>query len=341
MSSSCSIWTSRSRTAPSVWPTQTSSSLVLSATSGSTSAKSAMAARSRRFATRMSCSASMSSPSRVPGSFASKVEKCRRRTARATAPIVISGSISLTPNRRAAGGPRSWDRSPTSNLLRPAGCNAHASRNSRTNASNVCVAAVGTSISTRCNRTGDPPPCGRIVVSSNATIPDGEPAAVRAKVRRRVRTSSSGRSRFVPLSGTHPAADGAVGALECLHVRAFQALAHLESAARSRSTDGSRVESLQRRLGTAPATETANPKRVARLLEAPVIGLDVDIDLVHAVSVCNDLRSRRVTPPLGLIQPALYGTKVDRVELPFDLLHILNHPLRNRAEIVASCSLLL
>ena len=163
---------------------------------------------------------------------------------------------------------------------------------------------------------------------------EGEGAAAGAHLEQREKS-------LCPSQGTHPAANGAVGALECLHVRAFQALAHLESAARSRSTDGSRVESLQRRLGPAPATETANPKRIARFLEAPVVGLDVDIDLGHAVSVCDDLRSRRVAPPLRLIQPALYRTKVDRVELPFDLAYSLSHPMRNRAEIVASCSSLL
>ena len=140
----------------------------------------------------------MSSPSRVPGSFASITVNCRRRTARATALPPIPVSTSIAPNRSGVEGRRSEDRSPASNLLRPAGCNAHASRSSRTNGSKPCSVAGGTSISTRRSRAGDPPPFGLIEVSSSAISPGGKPSILRKNARRRVRTSNNGSSRFVP-----------------------------------------------------------------------------------------------------------------------------------------------
>jgi hypothetical protein len=156
----------------------------------------------------MSWSSSMSSPSRVPGSFASITVNCRRRTARATALPPIPVSTSIAPNRSGVEGRRSEDRSPASNLLRPAGCNAHASRSSRTNGSKPCSVAGGTSISTRRSRAGDPPPFGLIEVSSSAISPGGKPSILRKNARRRVRTSNNGSSRFVPATARTRAATG-------------------------------------------------------------------------------------------------------------------------------------
>ena len=112
-------------------------------------------------------------------------------------------------------GRRSEDRSPASNLLRPAGCSAHASRSSSNERLERTAARPrGTSISTRRRRAGDPPPGGWIAVSSSAISPGGRPSALRKKVRRRVRTSNNGSSGFLPATARTRAPTGPLGAQE-------------------------------------------------------------------------------------------------------------------------------
>ena len=89
--------TSRSRTAPSSLPSQPSSSRKTWARTGSTPSNNDRAARSRRVATRMSCSSSGSSPSRVPGSLARTTASWRRRTAKARSPMVDRAEMSVGP----------------------------------------------------------------------------------------------------------------------------------------------------------------------------------------------------------------------------------------------------
>ena len=113
-------------------------------------------------------------------------------------PAFMPGSTSLGPNRSSATGRTSDDSRPTSNLLSPAGCNAQASRSSRTSGSSAGNAASGTSTSTRRRRAGGPPACGRIAVSSRAISAGGTPSTLRKKVWRRVRTSNIVTRVFVP-----------------------------------------------------------------------------------------------------------------------------------------------
>ena len=170
-SSSCSSWTSRSRTAPSTPPSQPSSSRSLVELAGRASAKSERPARSRRVATRMSCSSSMSSPRRVPGSWASMAEKCRRSTVRATVPMGALGSIAVGPNVSGAGAPRPADSRPASYFDSAAGWSPQATRRPSTNGVSAGVDPFATSISTRRRRAGGPPAGSLIDVSSSAMCP--------------------------------------------------------------------------------------------------------------------------------------------------------------------------
>ena len=317
MSARPSCCTSRSRTAPSTRPSQPSSSRNTWARTGRTSANSASAARRRRVATRMSWSSSGSSPRRVPGSFSRTTASCRRRTAKASSPIVEDSVISVGPRSGDPGISWPMARRPASNFDRRAGWSPHEARSCSTIGSSASSHSARTSTSTRRSCVGRCPPPTTIMVSSSATSAASMPPTRRAKGRRRVRTWRTSRRRCAPTMARSRRPDGSVGP-ERGDAGRRQDLGHLEALAQAAALRRAGV--LQRDLVVPAAPPGADDEPGAG--DAPVVGVEVGVD--QPPWRPGQRRDRPAVAGLDREgrqrgEPALDRSQVEGVELPFDL----------------------
>lgn len=127
---------------------------------------------------------------------------------------------------------------------------------------------------------------------------------------------------LLPDDGTYARGHRPARAEKRLQVCRPEAFTQLAPAAQSRGVGGSRFEPFQHRHRVAAAAESTDPEGIAGPLEPPVVGLEVEIDLGHAVAACDDLDCGPVRLPLGH-QPTQDRSQVECIELPLDLLNVV------------------
>ncbi len=292
-----------------------------SAPAGRKSANNESAARSRRLATRMSCSCSVSSPRRVPGSFASKAAKCRRSTAigdgadgrvgvdrrlseaprlrRAEAGRQEAGLVFAQPGGlKAALGPQPFDE----RLERP----HRAFRNLDLDPAQPCRPAAARGLDRRLVE--------RDLARRGPVGLDGEETPVSSDLEQGKQALPAGKRAY-------PLTDRAVGTQEGTEIGLGKFLGDLASVAQPGHLRVGLVECLERRLSgriASPAGAT-DPKRITGLVEASIVRVEIEIDLI-ASSSGGDAHGPRLGPPsLGIGQPAHHRPQINRIELPFDL----------------------
>ena len=207
----------------------------------------------------MSCSSSGSSPRRVPGSLSRRTPSCRRSTANASSPMVLSASIAVGPRSGEPG--ISWPSAsrPASNLDRCAGRRPHDVRSCSTSGSSASSHSGSTSTSTRRSCIGRWPLPTTMTVSSSATSAASTPPTRKAKGRRRVRTWSTSCTSPHTDDGAQASPHRSVGS-EGGEARGRKDLGDLESLAQSVAPGRSRV--LQRDFVV--AAPASRPRRRSR-----------------------------------------------------------------------------
>ena len=341
MSARPSSCTSRSRTAPSSRASQPSSSRKTWARTGSTASNSERAARRRRVATRMSCSSSGSSPSRVPGSLALQHGELAPQHGEGDVPHGGRRRRRRSARGRASrGSPRPRASRPASNLERWAGWSPQDMRSCSTIGSSASSHSGWTSTSTRRSCMGRCPVPTTIMVSSSAISATSTPPTRSAKGRRRVRTWSTSCSRREPTMARSRRPTGP-SAPEPVQSGRGEDLGDLQTLAQAASLGGTAV--LERDLVVAAAAPGADDEAGAG--DAPVVGVEIGVDQPprrsgqrgHRPSVAGlDGEGRERG------QPALDRPQVEGVELPLDLDGVVARPARlpwNRTSRSGYCGL--